>query len=1118
MLMGMIPDEMENQRAIPWRRALGFLGIASVLMLIYASLIPLQYRPLDWQDSLQRWKSIPWLNLGVGNRADWIANGLAVIPCSFLLLGGLNYSKGGIGGIKRWGSSRLGGSLVIAFLIVLILCIELVQVWFPPRTVSWNDVVSGWIGILLGAIGWMGFGEISIDTLRRFLRIERFEDRFNAFAWLACLAVLLYSTYPFDFVLSFKEWNEKFESGRVRWGFDIPWVASREGLQGLVFSTIRMIPFGIVAMSWRSRSLRWGWLVLSPVILELVQLPIFSKYSTVWDILAGWIGGVFGVWFFRPNRFWSWIQSVRWLWTAAIVIWSGLLLVAFLGRWERWVADPEQLTQRWSGFFIYPLLRYYYGSEYSAVTNLGGKVLSFSVLGCLIACDWIFGKKSSSRFACLVLVAGLLGLIIEVSQIYLEPFIGDINDIWVYVLGALLGAWSTLFLFQGQSVLGNIGPDPISDQAVAQVVDSNVGFTWSWLGLAFGLLSVGLALIHPGWPLLQVGMALSVLGIVYLFPYIYPLFYVLVLVGGDAYPLTGQLALQEFDSLLAGATCGLLFAAKKITRVGESIDGGLKIDRLMVVGLGLLFLSTVVSSIIGWIRLPSAPWGDQLSVYFTQWNVFRISKGILWGVVFSISSVWVLRRVGRSGRRQWQLFFLRGSSLAGLYVGLVVLVERWVFPGLWNWKDVYRATGPFFTMHIGDQHLDAFLTLVFPMVWANFWYPQVKKKERWLCVLVLIFILYAAFATMSRATLATLLIEACLLVCLNWSTRVVVGTQTIARGAGRSTAVFWISGIMGLTLIAGFVGAIFTQAMQSRFASASEDWSGRTSHWRMILSRGTTGLGGVCIGHGIGTLPSLIASEWARPFPPIQWLSDSRSESTQGLIRIDGGWPIYVERIVWKNDPALKELLAMRVKRDQAEGGGSDVIEPSNLVATLVDKSVLESFDGKTIASVQVESNWTNLDLSVLEKLDWEKTFDPRRPKSFGFHVPGQGGVLLGGMSKSSISTTGSYPWYFTCDDHMVWRAKNFLVHAYYEQGLAGVIAWTILLVGGLARGFRTWIFVMRAPCSQRPFPMATYQLICLVGFVGVGFFGSLIDTPWITALFLGLITMDTPSTLREPQ
>ncbi|MFM7927701.1 MAG: hypothetical protein ACKO9Q_08290, partial [Pirellula sp.] len=138
--------------------------------------------------------------------------------------------------------------------------------------------------------------------------------------------------------------------------------------------------------------------------------------------------------------------------------------------------------------------------------------------------------------------------------------------------------------------------------------------------------------------------------------------------------------------------------------------------------------------------------------------------------------------------------------MAGLYVGLVVLVERWMFPGLWHWKEVYRATGPFFPMHIGDQHIDAFLAIILPMVWANLWHPNVEKKERWFCASVLIFILHAAFATMSRATLATLLIEVCLLVCLTWSTRVSAWRNADTRGSGRSSAMFWIGGILGLAL------------------------------------------------------------------------------------------------------------------------------------------------------------------------------------------------------------------------------------------------------------------------------------------------------------------------------
>jgi hypothetical protein len=70
-----------------WRRHMLTLGIVSVTLLIYASLLPLNYQPLDWTQTIQRWNNIPWLQLGVYRRSDWIANGLVVIPSGFLLTG-----------------------------------------------------------------------------------------------------------------------------------------------------------------------------------------------------------------------------------------------------------------------------------------------------------------------------------------------------------------------------------------------------------------------------------------------------------------------------------------------------------------------------------------------------------------------------------------------------------------------------------------------------------------------------------------------------------------------------------------------------------------------------------------------------------------------------------------------------------------------------------------------------------------------------------------------------------------------------------------------------------------------------------------------------------------------
>jgi hypothetical protein len=118
------------------------------------------------------------------------------------------------------------------------------------------------------------------------------------------------------------------------------------------------------------------------------------------------------------------------------------------------------------------------------------------------------------------------------------------------------------------------------------------------------------------------------------------------------------------------------------------------------------------------------------------------------------------------------------------------------------------------------------------------------------------------------------------------------------------------------------------------------------------------------------------------------------------------------------------------------------------------------------------------------------------------------GGDRSAAIGAPAIGERGSYPWYFTCDDHMVWRAKNFLVHAYYEQGLLGVSAWTILVGSALWRAGRRHLGVGEPMNGNYKFPIESFQAVSVLGFLGVGFFGSLIDTSWISALFLAILSM----------
>lgn len=77
-------DELKDGLFIGMSRSSIWLSLGLLLtgLLLNATFIPLNYTPLTWSESRERWKFIPWLNLGLYSRADWIAkhyeHGLAI--------------------------------------------------------------------------------------------------------------------------------------------------------------------------------------------------------------------------------------------------------------------------------------------------------------------------------------------------------------------------------------------------------------------------------------------------------------------------------------------------------------------------------------------------------------------------------------------------------------------------------------------------------------------------------------------------------------------------------------------------------------------------------------------------------------------------------------------------------------------------------------------------------------------------------------------------------------------------------------------------------------------------------------------------------------------------------
>lgn len=1052
----------------------GTLGAILVPLLIYASILPLEYVPLPWEQALERWKAIPWLQLGVSNRADWIANGLVVIPISYCLSGCFSYRR-------RFVYYHLGYySMLILGMGVLVFGIEMLQAYFPRRTMSINDIVAGWLGAVLGVTLWFAIGEKSTNFLRSFLTLTSIQHRIQWIALVGCIGSVVYTLFPFDLVISRVELLEKISEGRIGiFGVSGEGLNS-ESIKGALSSFIRMIPFSVYLTLRSTNRTTKITLILIPLLLELIQIPIYSKYSSIVDWGIGYIGGFFGVFVTRRTDLWQWLLHRRAVWAFLITIWTVALYAIYVGvlpyiSSRTFLVDAEKISQRWHGFFTPPFLRYYYPSEYTALTNFLGKSLTFAGLGILLGgFDNTFQSQNrGTKWKWLIGFLLVVCVSMELAQVYVEDQVADSTDILIYLFGGICGFSLFGFILNGSS---RPLVSEVPEIEVKKTEASKVGYAAISLG---GLLIFGglcLAASHPGWPLIQCLMTILIATIVYLRWECYPFLFTLLLIIADAYPLTGQLVFQEYDSLLLSATGSLLVTGS----VGLNALRN-RVSLLDCLGWSLLFTALTIGLIIGAYRLPSGYLGDQLSVYFNGWNAVRVSKGLFWGLCFWYLSICV---------RPLDVLFWRKSFVLGLvasswYVGIWIVVERTIFPGFFNTMEVYRATGPFFTMHIGDQHIDAFLVIAFPIVSGLLVkeLQQISKTVDYKRIALLFFstllLCHGVFATMSRGPVLAVGVQSLFL----------IFAALFFQGDRRRSVISRIA-ILSLPIL-GLFSVVFYSTISSRFNSTFEDTAERIYHWSHIIEKGSSGIGGVTIGHGSGCFPSMMAIEKGYTIPPLRW----ESADKQGKIFVQSGWPIFLDRLLRDNSTRL--IGAVRFADTSLALSQDESIDFYR-----VEKTLLHSYS-YVANRIRIQSD-TNTSASWPQTFNGDGQLEEKhhllRPVYIGISSPKQREIVLSNSSDSNslISERSSYPWMFTCDDHLVWRAKNFLVHTYYEQGLVGVLGWLIVLSVAFLRGIRQ--FGAPDPTEQA----LGWFAVSIIGFFIVGMFGTLIDTPWISSLILG--------------
>jgi glycopeptide antibiotics resistance protein len=425
-----------HPRGLMWLAVLVYTAFV-----IYGSLVPLDFHALPWDEAVARFGSIPFLELGIGSRADWVANLLLFIPLTFLWMGALSA-----------GGNRLRKVLstlaVIPVATALSVGIEFTQIFFPQRTVSQNDIYAETLGGLIGVMVWWGTGSRFADWLQSWQHTHTRAALVERLAWVYLAGVLFYNVLPLDLTISLVEIFHKWQEGKINlipFG-DLPSDVA-EAFYGIGTDVLIWTP---LALLWRLDGTRstwrvWRMTVATAALLEFMQLFVYSRVSDVTDILTAAVGAALGALIGgrlakrvaptnQPLRWSTWLPFVL------AVGWGTMLLVVFWYPFD-FRTDGAFIKSRLDFVQRVPFEVYYFGTEFRAITEVLRKTLFFAPLGGLLA--WGVVRQPwrwrGTLFVLAMLVLVLMPALIELGQVMLPEKIADTTDWMLAWLGGLSG-------------------------------------------------------------------------------------------------------------------------------------------------------------------------------------------------------------------------------------------------------------------------------------------------------------------------------------------------------------------------------------------------------------------------------------------------------------------------------------------------------------------------------------------------------------------------------------------------------------------------------------------------------------------------------------------------------
>jgi len=601
--------------------------------------------------------------------------------------------------------------------------------------------------------------------------------------------------------------------------------------------------------------------------------------------------------------------------------------------------------------------------------------------------------------------------------------------------------------------------------------------------VAIGLFAV-VVLVLVKYPFAQIPVAIGLCvysAILYRYPNAWLVVIPALLPVLDLAPWSGWFFLDEFDLLI------LITVAVSLLR--ERVQQPISpMPVVLKVAIGSLALSYVASLFLGLLPLEPLD-ANAFANYFSRYNSLRVAKGFFWAVLlFYLMRGSVSQSSAGDTKRLVGCGMIAGLTLLDLFV----LYERFLFAGVFNFSSDLRAIATFSGLHNGGNDIEAYLVFAAPFIVA--WVFDHRSLSRYFVGAALFALTsYSLLVTFSRGGyLGFLVAWIALIICLLMLTS--SGSFALPPLKAPSFAVFLV--LLGAGVALPILRGDFIRA---RFATVALDWQSRMDQLQNTFRMMDTDLMTSLFGMGLGRYPATYLGK--QPVKSTPTVYTFERESQNSFIRIKAGSPLYIGQWIGVK-PGKFYVLSLDVRSVNRKGGGLSV--------PICEKQLQKSY---RCHSFQFPSSragvWEHFETrfnmgEVGGDVGRVTGRFSRRPVELALYDAGRGSVLdvdnvklLDDTGTNLVSngdfSSGHDRWFFTVDDLMPWQTSNHWGQIFFEQGWFGLLSFNLAVLS-----LSVFLFLR----SRRGDLFSAAGLSGIFGFLTVGLFGSLFDTPRMAMLF----------------